>query len=105
MEVQRGSDVGFSSCAAPTYYLGPSISDNRIWNLGSYSEIERSLNRVERRVQIKAKFLETRNSVGRLWKLWSDVLRVTKGRVDNENNSQSRYSNMSNTYMNESLIY
>jgi len=34
----------------------------------------------------------------------SDV-RVTRGQVDNENNNQSQYLNMSNTYKVESLIY
>ena len=67
------SDVGFSSCAAPTYYLGPSISDNGIWNLRSYSEIEHSLNRDEHRVQIKAKFLEAWNRVRRNGSVGSDV--------------------------------
>ena len=64
--------------------------------------MEHSLNGAEHRVQIKAKYF---------WKyetecgsLWSDV-RVTRGRVDNENNSQSPYLNMLNTYMSESLIY
>src|SRR5882672_5550004 len=33
------------------------------------------------------------------------MFKVTRGQVDNENNSQSRYLNMSNTYMSESLIY
>ena len=46
----------------------------------------------------------TEQSVEDCRSLWNDV-RVTRGQVDNENNSQSQYSNMSNTYMNESLIY
>src|SRR5882672_4620497 len=64
--------------------------------------MEHSLNRGEHRDQIKAKYFRKYGTECR--SLWSDV-RVTKGRVENENNSQSQYSNMSNTYMSESLIY
>ena len=55
-EVRRGSDVGFSSCAVPTYYLGPSISDIGIRNLGILSEIEHSLIEVSVEFRLKLSF-------------------------------------------------
>ena len=33
------------------------------------------------------------------------MLEVTRGQVDNENNNQSQYSNISNNIQSESLIY
>ena len=96
------SDVGFSSCAAPTYY---SVSEYFVQESGSAEIYFRGLEirkrsvaliREEHRVWIKARvFLEAWKS-----RFGSPETKTSSGQC-----FLKSIFEMSNTYMNESLIY
>ena len=94
------SDSGFNLCTAPTYYCGSEYfysQHPQVWNLIG---TEHSLNRGGLRIK-----LELFPIYGN-WIMEVRVMsEVTKGQVDNENNSQSQYSNISNNTQSEGLIY
>ena len=67
-------------------------------------DLRQSLALIDMSVEFRLKLECSGSTETEFGSLQSDFW-VTKGRVDNENNSQSWYLNMSNTYMSESLIY
>ena len=103
VRVWRGLDSGFSSCAVPTYYCGSKYFYNqhpKVWKLiGTKCSLNRGEHRVIIKLEVFPIVLEIRVQKFRV------MLEVTRGQVDNENNSQSQYLNISNKLQSESLIY
>src|SRR5882724_12985396 len=96
------SDSGFSSCTMPTSYCRSKYfyrQHPQVWNL---IRTEHSLNREELRFNNKLELFP----ICRNWIMEIRVmLEVTRGQVDNENNHQSQYLNISNNIQSEGLIY
>jgi len=88
----------------PIYYCRSEYFYSQCPRVQNLIRIEHSLNRGECRVKSEAK--------QRVFPIYGNqimevgvMLEVTRGRVDNENNNQSQYSNISNNIQSGSLIY
>jgi len=88
------SDSGFSWCTVPTYYCRSEYSYSQCPQVQMSIRTECSFNREEHRVIFKLRvFPINQKSEFRDFGVMSEV---TRGWVDNEKNSQSWYSNISN---------